>query len=265
MVPQPAQPPGSRHFRFFRSLSALMLREMATTYGRSPGGYLWMILEPAAGIALLSFVFSMIARSPAIGSNFPLFFATGLMVFQLYSTISNLTAKALTFSKPFLAYPAVTFVDALAARIFLNTLTQILVMTIVIYAIILIYDLKLILDWGAIGNALAMCISFGAAVGTMNCYLFERIPLWERFWTVLNRPMFILSGILFIPEVVPARLRDYYMMLPLPHMTSEMRRGFYATYEGAYVQPVYVYVISVVVLMLGMILLLRNHKYLAEL
>ena len=27
---------------------------MGTTYGRSPGGYLWAILEPVAGIALLS-------------------------------------------------------------------------------------------------------------------------------------------------------------------------------------------------------------------
>ena len=41
-----------RSFASLRCVIALMLREMATTYGRSPGGYLWVMLEPIAGIAL---------------------------------------------------------------------------------------------------------------------------------------------------------------------------------------------------------------------
>ena len=31
-----------------------MLREMGSTYGRSPGGYLWVIAEPIGVIAVLS-------------------------------------------------------------------------------------------------------------------------------------------------------------------------------------------------------------------
>lgn len=258
------QPPGGRRFRLFRSLAALMLREMTTTYGRSPGGYLWTVLEPVAGIALLSYVFSLIARSPALGQNFPLFFATGFLVFQLYNAVSSLTAQALRYSKPFLAYPAVTFLDALMARIILNTLTQLLVGVIVIGGIILLYDLRPILNWPAIFNALAMTLSFAIAVGVMNCYLFTVVPLWERLWAVLTRPLFILSGILFLPEIVPARLRDTYMAIPLPHMTSEMRRGFYATYDAVHVDPVYVYMLSLGLTVLGMILLLRNHKLIAQ-
>lgn len=265
MTALPAQRPGGRRFRLFRSVTALILREMSTTYGRSPGGYLWMVLEPVAGIALLSYVFSLIARTPALGQNFPLFFATGLLTFQLYSTVSGLTAQSLKYSKPFLAYPAVTFLDALIARILLNTLTQALVGVIIIAGIIQIYDLRPIINWPAVFNAFCMTLVFAIAVGALNCYLFTILPLWERFWVVFNRPMFILSGILFIPENVPARLRDYFMMIPLPHMTSEMRRGFYSTYDAVHVNPTYVYVISVMVMTLGMILLLRNHKLLAQL
>ncbi|MEL6475009.1 MAG: sugar ABC transporter permease, partial [Pseudomonadota bacterium] len=33
-----------RRFASLRSIIALMLREMATSYGRSPGGYLWAVL-----------------------------------------------------------------------------------------------------------------------------------------------------------------------------------------------------------------------------
>lgn len=260
-----AQRPGNRRFRFFRSVSALILREMSTTYGRSPGGYLWVILEPVAGIALLSYVFALIARSPALGQNFPLFFATGFLTFQLYATVSTLTAQSLKYSKPFLAYPAVTFLDALIARILLNALTQILVGFIILGGIILIYDLRPIMNWPAVFNALSMTLMFAVALGALNCYLFTIVPIWERFWVVINRPMFILAGVLFIPENVPARLRDYFMMNPLPHMTSEMRRGFYATYDAVHVNSMFVYITSVVLLALGLILVLRNHKLLLQL
>ena len=60
-------------FRFVRTILALILREMSTTYGRSAGGYIWAVLEPAAGIALLAFAFSLALRAPSLGTNFALF------------------------------------------------------------------------------------------------------------------------------------------------------------------------------------------------
>ncbi|MGM2810355.1 hypothetical protein, partial [Bacillus cereus group sp. Bce027] len=52
-----------------RTVFALMLREMATTYGSFAGGYIWSILEPVLGIAMLAILFSMAMRSPPIGDN----------------------------------------------------------------------------------------------------------------------------------------------------------------------------------------------------
>jgi hypothetical protein len=66
-VPLRRSPAPNRRPRFlasFRTITALILREMATTYGRSPGGYLWAVLEPVAGVALLSLVFSLALRNP---------------------------------------------------------------------------------------------------------------------------------------------------------------------------------------------------------
>ena len=56
---------------------ALIIREMATTYGTSPGGYLWALLEPVAGIALLTFVFTLALDTPPLGQNFAFFYASG--------------------------------------------------------------------------------------------------------------------------------------------------------------------------------------------
>jgi capsular polysaccharide transport system permease protein len=38
-----------------RTIVALIMREMATSYGRSPGGYIWAIAEPVAGIVWCPF------------------------------------------------------------------------------------------------------------------------------------------------------------------------------------------------------------------
>ena len=80
---------------FFRSVLALMLREMSTTYGRSPGGYIWAFAEPIGGILVMTLVFSLIARSPALGTNFPLFFATGMLPFLLYNATANNVSMAI--------------------------------------------------------------------------------------------------------------------------------------------------------------------------
>ena len=78
-----------------RIISALILREIGTSYGRSPGGYLWALAEPVLGIALLTVIFSIGFRTPPIGVNFPLFYATGLLPFLMFVDLSNKVAQAI--------------------------------------------------------------------------------------------------------------------------------------------------------------------------
>lgn len=258
--PAAQRPEPQRRFRFFRALSALILREMAATYGRSPGGYLWAIVGPVAAIALMSFVFALILRSPSLGTNFPLFYASGFLPFTMYSTLSSQITKAIQYSKALLAYPAVTFMDALLARFLLNALTDLLVLFVVMSGIIIYFNLNPILNWPAIFTAIGMIFAMSVSVGVMNCYLISSFPLWERLWAVISRPMFILSGVIFIPEDVPSRFRDIYMLNPIAHITSEMRKGFYATYDAVYVRPTYVFMVALVLTIFGLLFLLKNHK-----
>ncbi|MCQ0090541.1 ABC transporter permease [Roseovarius sp. M141] len=258
-----AQTPGSPRFRFFRSVAALVLREMTTTYGRSPGGYLWVILEPVIGVALLTVVFSLISRTPPLGTNFPIFYATGMLPFTMYVAIGNLIAGAIKFSKPFLNYPAVSFMDALLARFLLTAVTHMIVMVMVITGIIVMYDLKLIISWPMIFSSIGMVLALGFSIGVANCFMFTKFPIWQSFWNILTRPLFLLSGIIFIPENVPANFRPYLLYNPLVHVTSQMRKGFYPTYDAPYVEPLYVYTIAIIVGILGLLFLLRYHKDLA--
>jgi capsular polysaccharide transport system permease protein len=259
MSAQYMQPQRPRKFKSFRTIGALMLREMATTYGASPGGYLWALLVPVGGILLLSFVFGLILRSPSLGTSFALFKASGLLVFLMFTDVSNSVASSIRFSKPLLFYPAVKYTDAMIARFLLNTLTQLMIFCILMTGIILIFELRLILRLEAMVLAFSMTAALALGIGALNCYLFTAFPVWERAWQILTRPLLIISGVLFIYEDAPRGLQEYLWYNPIIHLTGEMRRGFYGYYDPTYISPLFVFGISIICLTLGLLLLRKHH------
>jgi capsular polysaccharide transport system permease protein len=256
----PASPGPRRRFASVRTVAAMMLREMVTTYGRSPGGYIWAILEPVAAIALLSLAFSLAFAKPSLGTSFPLFYATAYLPYMLFHDVGNKVATSLSFSKPLMAYPAVTYVDAILARFLLNLVTHVMVFAIVMSGIVATLTSPVIIDLPAMLNALGMAAALGLGIGTLNCYLMLAFPAWERIWQILTRPLFILSGVFFLYEDVPTEFQGVLWYNPLYHITGAMRDAFYATYDAAYVSPAYVYGIAAVTFAVGLMALRNSHS-----
>ena len=254
----PAQKPA--RYSAIRTILALMMREMSTTYGKSSLGYLWALIEPVAGILLLTLIFSLALRSPSLGTNFALFYASGMLPFILYLTVSQKISVALKFSRALMFYPRVTYMDTLVARALVNVITQILVSVIVISAIIILYDVDFLMNSAALihGYVMGICLAFG--VGTLNCYLLSVYPTWENVWAVLNRPLFFISGVFFTPESISQPYRDWMLWNPIAHIIGEVRRGIYPTYDAVYIDRFYVYSIALTCSCSGILLLRRYHK-----
>ncbi len=259
MKPKPVRPP---RFASARTIGALILREMNTSYGKSPLGYLWAVLEPVGGIAIMSLVFSAAFRHPALGQNFPIFYATGFMPFQLFVGISAKLGQSLNYSRPFLAYPRITFMDTILARFTLGILTDLMVSYIVFGGLLMAFETRTTLELPRIGLAYAMAASLGFGFGTLNCFLFSISSTWQKVWSIVTRPLFIVSGIFFLYEGVPEPYRSFLWYNPLFHVAGEMRAAFYSSYEAHYVNPYYVFGISLFMSVLGILFLRRYHKWL---
>jgi capsular polysaccharide transport system permease protein len=260
---EPATPPGqgvNRRFATGRAVLALMLREMGTRYGRSPGGYVWALLEPMGVILILSIGFSLVIRSPALGSSFILFFATGFLPFGLYQNISNNVARSINFSRALLFYPAVTWTDAVLARFLLNMLTDLLVMLILFAMILWITEARVLLDLGPIMASAALAAFLGLSVGVVNCALIGLFPIWMQVWSIITRPLFLISGIFYLFESVPQVAQDILWFNPLVHIIGLMRQGFYPTYAGDYISMTFVMTVSLVCLFMGVVLMGRYHR-----
>jgi capsular polysaccharide transport system permease protein len=268
--PQPgleADPLRPRPFRMPRIVLALMLREMATSYGRAPGGYVWAVMMPLGAVMMLTLILSigLRIRNPSLGINFPLFYATGLLTLMLYQNVASSVGMAISYSKPLLRYPGITFVDALLARFVLQVLTKAVVMYLLFGGLILVFDTRTILYLPAILTAFAMAAAVGFGMGCLNGYLFPVYPLWQRVWGILTFPMFLLSGVIFIYEDLPRIGQQVLWYNPILHATGQMRAGFYPTYHPDYISPVYVFGFALVPAVLGLMLLRRHHKYILNL
>ena len=259
----PAVPPAplrARSFRTGRTITALILREMTTSYGRSPGGYLWAVLEPVGAVLLLSLGFSLLLRSPPLGTSFLLFYATGYLPFSLYMQTSNLVARSLNFSRPLLAYPGVTWIDAILARFILTTLTQLMVFCVVIGGILLAVDTHTVLHLPRILLGLGMAAATGLGIGTLNCFLLSMLPVWTQIWSIAMRPAFLASGIFFIYEDLPRVAQDILWWNPILHANGMVRTGFFASYDATYVNMAFVLGVSGICFALGLVLLGRFHR-----
>jgi capsular polysaccharide transport system permease protein len=259
--PGPAlSPAGPPRLATLRVIVALMLREMSTRYGRTPGGYIWGILEPLAAILFLSVGFSLVLRTPALGTSFLLFYTSGYLPFHLYQSVSNMVAASVRFSKPLLKYPAVSWLDAVLARFLLNSLTGILVTVILITGILTVIDSRTMLDLPPIIEAMGLALLLGLGVGVLNCALSGLYPLWEVIWSILTRPLFLASGIFFLFDNMPPLAQEILWYNPLVHIIGLMRTGFYQTYTGVYVNETYVVAVSLILLTMGLLLMGRYHR-----
>lgn len=253
-------PVAKRRFASGRAILALILREMSTTYGRSPIGYLWAILEPVAGIAILAVVFMAFLRSPPVGTNFAIFYATGMLPFLMYMQVSVKTMQTLGFSRSLLAYPSVTFADALLARFILTVLTKLVVSVLVFTGIMLLFETRTLPDLPKIALSFSMAACLGFGVGALNCVIAGFSPGWQQVWAIVNRPMFLISCIFFPYEGVPQPYRDWLWYNPLVHAVGQMRLGFYPYYDAAYVSPLYVFSLALVLSAAGLLFMNRYYR-----
>jgi len=252
----------ARRFKTPRTIAALVLREMQTTYGRSPGGYAWALLEPIGGIALLTLILvsGFRVREPALGSNFQLFFASGLLVLIMFQSISGRVAQSIHFSRNLLFYPGVKYTDALIARFLLNMLTRTLVFLVIVSGIVMLFDVQTIIDPLPILAGVGLTGLLALGIGTLNCFLFNMVPIWDPIWQILTRPLILVSTVFYTFEQIPQQYQHIGWWNPLVHLVGLIRKGLYPSYDAYWVTPLYPATLGTLTLVFGLLVLHRFHR-----
>ncbi len=251
----PPQTPSGRRFKSVRVILALMLRELESSDSRTSLGFLWAIIDPIATITLMSVVFGIISRTPPVGTNFPLFYMTGVVPFGIYATLAAKSSGALRFNKNLLSFPSVKPIDAIFARFLLNFFIEVAVFLILTFVIIYFWSLNPHIKPLLAIQAILMASALGLGIGCFNAVLFLLVPTYDNVWSIITRPVMLASGVLIPINSIPQPYAGWLWWNPIAHPVELMRAAFYPEVTTANVDPIYVVSISVVAFAIGMVML----------
>lgn len=237
-----------------RVIWSLILREMSTKFGKSSFGYLWALAMPVALIMIKTTLFSFIGRNPDIGQSFTLFFATALVPFMMYSKVTGGVGKAIKGNQGLLSYPHVKLLDVFTARAMLEMATMFVAAMIIVVMLMLEnvdYEIRSVLE---LVFFLSVVMAFSTGLGMVNAHIFEYIPSYEQFFSMLSMPLLLLSGIFYIADNLPIMVRDILVWNPLLQFSEWSRSIFYPGFDSSHVDVFYLVCWAYILLFLGLAL-----------
>lgn len=236
-----------------RVIIAIILRETKTRFGKNKLGYLWAIIEPSAYVALLLFIRDKMHASIPFGENLFLFLLTGILVYRVFISVAGRALNAISANHALLTYPLVKPLDTIFARIILEIITMLIVLTIFFLLLSVFSNYTIIHHPQRFAFAICALMFLSTGVGVLNAVVSVILPTWERFWGLIKFPLLILSGVFYIPKSMPPMVQNILVWNPILNCVEWIRSASYLDYDPL-LDKSYVLWFSSICLCLGLVL-----------
>ena len=243
-----------------RTQFALILREARVRHGRSRIGYAWAVLEPFAVLSVMTLFFAGLTRSGPLDPELALFYATGVLPFQYFRHASAFVGLSIEANTPLFNYPSVREFDAALARLTLDTITSLVICTLVFVFLTVIFDLPGPTHFGTLFLSYFGLGLFALGVGLNVAALQRRFQMAHYVYNMITTPAFFVSCLFFSLTSVPPHLRDYLVWNPIAHGIEGFRVGYFPDYSDTYVSLGYLYFVGLTLLFVGMLQLLLSRR-----
>ncbi|WP_246777522.1 ABC transporter permease [Rhizobium sp. BG4] len=199
-------------------------------------------------------------RHAPLGGSVALFISTGYLGFLFYVNLSSYVSSAVKSNKALMNYPRVAPFDAIVSRVVLQFSTTAVVTALTLFTLAEGLGGLPSVDWPTIIEAAVSTSMIAIGIGLINAGLFVRWPWYEEVFSIVNRPLFILSGVFMLPDELPHPYSDYFLMNPLVHCVIWFRTGFYPEYRAYGLDKGYVLETGILLMLVGMALFTIHKK-----
>jgi capsular polysaccharide transport system permease protein len=177
-----------------------------------------------------------------------------LIPYHVFVHASTGMSHALINNAPLLQLPPVSSFDVIAARGFLEVMTD-LVVAVSLLAGFLAIGLRAMPDdlWEP-SIAVLTIAAFGCGIGFVNAVTTVFWRSWEKTYAQLTRLLYFVSGIFYVPGMMPDWARDILVWNPLLHAIDWFRAGFFEVYRPHWLDRSYVAIVAIVSLLVGLAL-----------
>lgn len=244
--------------RMFQSkknvMTAVILRDMRTRFFNHGLGFLVAILWPVVHMGILLVTYNLAGRQAPFGDSLNVFFATGLVPTLAFTYISRFMSYSLVTNGPLLTFPAVTVLDILAARAFLEIIaacSTLLVFLVILWALgddpMPYNPLQAVYAYMA---TVLLAVGFGTLVGVMVMF-FQFVLLAYSLILIL---VYIGSGTMFVANSLPSSIADALAWNPVVQAVEWMRTAYFESYSDRLVNKPYLIFFGLSTLCLGLLL-----------
>ncbi|MDH4189217.1 MAG: ABC transporter permease [Betaproteobacteria bacterium] len=209
---------------------ALFLREAVTRLAAGRGAWVWLLLDPVAQIAFLMVIFSAIRARAGAGVDFTVFLAIGVLGYQMFRSPADRAMEAIAANAALFSYRQVKPIDAVISRCLLEGLLQILVAAVLMSGTALLGLEVLPRDPLQFGAAYALLWCFGTGLGMALSVGNVLVPEIGKIARLVFMPLYLVSGVMFSPHILPPAARDWLMLNPVMQGIEMMRVSFFSSY-----------------------------------
>jgi ABC-type polysaccharide/polyol phosphate export permease/Flp pilus assembly protein TadD len=248
----------------WRVILALILRETRTRFGDSILGYGWALIEPILHITMLSLAFAVLMHGrPPIGTQFFLFYYTGLIPYHVFVHASSSMTYAVTSNGSLLQLPLVKTMDVIIARGLLELVTDLIVAVVILGGFLALGIGHLPNDFAGVAGALGVVWLLACGCGLVNAVTNAFCKSWDTIWNQVTRMLYFCSGIFYVPGMMPDWIRDILSWNPLLHGVDWFRSSFFVEYEPFWLDRTYLAMAAGLTLLAGFALerALRRRLY----
>ncbi|WP_407529241.1 ABC transporter permease [Methylobacterium oryzisoli] len=262
LIPHPAhQPRGASRVNHSKPttldiqlqvLSALILRDMRTRFGRTIWGNLVVVLWPSAHVLIIVATMALRGMAAPLGESAVLFIFTGMGPMVVFMYLSRKMMEGVTINRPLLSFPDVKFLDLCMSRavVEIMNIAASIVITMLIVAALGIDPLP---EHAATAiAALLGTFVFALGIGLVNASIVTVFPPYMVGFALVIITMYGLSGVFFVPDGMPEDLYNVFMWNPMTHAIMWFRSAYYPGY-GEDASPLYVIMTGACLIFLGLL------------
>jgi len=209
----------------WRVVDALVYRELRTRVSDVRGGFLGVLIQPLGLIAIWTTFLTSINVNRGGSLNTVLFLTSGIVLFTIFSQITNRSINAMDANEALLFYKPVKPIDTVIARTICETGLYTCCLIVVCTGTWIALDQIVFSDLGIFFLTIILAAAIGFSTGLIFMIAGFLSPGFKQVGVWIPRILWFLSGVPFRYWAFPAWTRPFFIWNPLTHIIELNRKS----------------------------------------
>lgn len=217
-----------------RVISALMIRELVTRFGRENIGFLWVMVEPLLFAVLVGFVWRFMKGPEEHGVGVVAFIATGYIPLTLFRNVLGRSVRVFTVNASLLYHRQIQVLDFIFVRFLIEVIGTMMAYLFIALILMAFNEFPVPADMGAFLLGWVLYCWFTLALVLCLAPLSEKSDVLEKLIPVTTYIMIPFSGTFAMLSWMTPAAQSVLYYSPFVHAMEIMRHGIFGDRVNAH-------------------------------